>query len=58
MDGGSGHCTGDRDQDYPQEKQMQKSNIAVGGTLANSCEKREAESKGGKERYTHLNSEF
>ena len=25
MDGGSWHCTGDRDQDYPQEKEMQKS---------------------------------
>ena len=44
MDRGSRHCTGDRDQDYPQEKQMQKSNIAVGGTLANHCEK-EKESK-------------
>ena len=28
MDGGSWHCTGDRDQDHPQEKQMQKSKIA------------------------------
>ena len=24
MDGGSWHCTGDRDQDHPQEKEMQK----------------------------------
>ena len=25
MDGGSWHCTGDRDQDHPQEKEMQNS---------------------------------
>ena len=24
MDGGSWHCTGDSDQDHPQEKEMQK----------------------------------
>ena len=24
MDGGSWHCTGGRDEDYPQEKEMQK----------------------------------
>ena len=28
MDGGSGHCTGDRNQDHPQEKEMQKSKMA------------------------------
>ena len=27
--GGSWHCTGDRDQDQPQEKEMQKSKTAV-----------------------------
>ena len=32
--------------------------MAVEGGLTNSCEKREAKSKGGKERYTHLNAEF
>ena len=37
---------------------MQKSKMAVTGGLTNSCEKREAKSKGEKERYTHLNSEF
>ena len=25
VDGGSRHCTGDRDQEHPQEKEMQKS---------------------------------
>ena len=37
---------------------MQKSKMAVWGGLTNSCEKREAKSKGEKERYAHLNAEF
>ena len=45
-------------QDNPQEKEMQKSKMAVWGGLTNSCEKMEAKSKGEKERYTHLNAEF
>ena len=48
----------DRDQDHPHEKEMQKSKIAVWGGLTNSCEKKRSESKGEKERYTHLNAEF
>ena len=32
--------------------------MAVWGGLTKSCERREAKSKGEKERYTHLNSEF
>ena len=32
--------------------------MAVWGGLSNSCEKREAKSKGEKERYKHLNAEF
>ena len=39
MDGGSWHCTGDRNQEHPQEKEMQKSKMAVWGGLTNSCEK-------------------
>ena len=58
MDRGSWHCTGDRNQDHPQEKEMQKSKMAVWGGLTNSCEKRDVKSKGEKERYTHLNAEF
>ena len=38
MDRGSWHCIGDNDQDYPQEKEMQKSKMAVWGGLTNSCE--------------------
>ena len=59
MDGGSWHCTGDRDQDHHQEKEMQKSKMAAWGGLTNSCEKKRSfKSKGEKERYTHLNAEF
>ena len=32
--------------------------MAVWGGLTNSCEKKEAKSKGEKERYKHLNAEF
>ena len=35
-----GHCTGDRDQDHPHGKEMQKSKMAVWGGLTNSLEKR------------------
>ena len=37
---------------------MQKSKMAVWGGLTNNCEKKEAKSKGEKERYKHLNVEF
>ena len=40
MDGGSWHCTGDRDQDHPPKKEMQKGKMAVWGGLTNSCEKK------------------
>ena len=43
MDGGSWNCKGDRNQDHPQEKEMQKSKIAVWGCLTNSCEKKGSE---------------
>ena len=39
-DEGLWHCAGDRDQDHPQEKEMQKSKMAVWGGLTNSCEKK------------------
>ena len=32
--------------------------MAARGDLTNSCEKKRSESKGEKERYTHLNTEF
>ena len=43
MDRGSWHYTGDRDQDHPQEKEMQKRKITVCGGLTNSCEKKTSE---------------
>ena len=48
--------TGDKDQDHPQDKEMQKSKMCIWGGLTNSCEKKK--SKGEKERYKHLNAEF
>ena len=43
MDGGSSHCTGDRDQDHPHGKEIQKSKMVVWGGLTNSCEKKRSE---------------
>ena len=45
MDGGLWHCTGDRDQDHPHGKEMQKSKMAVWGGLTNSCEKKKEKAK-------------
>ena len=48
-----------KDQDHPQEKEMQKGKTVVWGGLTNSWKKRrEVEGKEEKERYTHLNAEF
>ena len=57
MDGGLRHCTGGRDQDHPQEEEMQKGKMAK-EALQISEKRREAKGKGEKERYTHLNVEF
>ena len=58
MDEGLWHCTGDKDQDHHQEKEMQKNKMTVWGGLTNTCEKKRSESKGEKERYTYLSAEF
>ena len=58
MDGGSSHCMEDRDQNHPQEKEMQKAKWLSGEALQIAVKRREAKSKGEKERYTHLNAEF
>ena len=58
MDGGSWHCIGDKNQDHPQEKEMQKGKMVVWGGLQIAEERREATGKGEKEWYTHLNAEF
>ena len=43
MDGGLWHFIGDRNQDHPQEKEMEKSKMAVWGGLTNSCETKRSE---------------
>ena len=58
IDGGSWHCIGGSDQKYPQEKEMQKDKMVVWGGLTNSWEKTRSETKGEKESYIHLNTEF
>ena len=45
-----GHCTGDRDQDHPHGKEMQKRKMAVWGGLKNSCEKKRSKKQRRKER--------
>ena len=57
MEGGSWHCMGDREQDYPQEKEMQKSKMAVWGGLTNSWEKKRRQEQRSKGKI-HLNTEF
>ena len=39
------HCTGDRDQDHPHGKEMQKSKMAVWGGLTNSCQNKRSENQ-------------
>ena len=58
MDGVLWHFTGDRDQDHPQEKEMQKGKMVVWGGLTNSYEKKRSKGKGEKERCTPVNTEF
>ena len=58
MDGGSWHCTGDRNQDYPKKKKCKKAKWLSEEGLQTAVKRREVKSKGEKERYTHLNVEF
>ena len=49
----------DRDQDHPQEKEMQKKAKWLSEEALQMAEKRrDAKSKGEKKRYTHLNADF
>ena len=50
--------TGDRDQDHPHGKEVQKAKWLSGEVLQIAVKRREAKSKGEKERYKHLNAEF
>ena len=58
MDGGSWHRLGGRDQDHPQEKKCKKAKWLSEEGLQIAMRRREMKGKGGKERYTHLNTEF
>ena len=59
MDGGSLHCTGVRDQDYPNGKKKHiKAKWLSGEALQIAVKRREVKGKGEKERYKHLNAEF
>ena len=58
MDGGSWHCTGNRDQDHPHEEEMQKGKRLSEEALQIPLNRSEVKSKEEKERYTHMNAEF
>ena len=58
MDGGSWHCTGNRDQDHPHEEEMQKGKWLSEEALQIPLNRSEVKSKEEKERYTHMNAEF
>ena len=58
MDRGSRHYTGDRDQDHPQERKCKKGKRLSVEALQIAVKRREAKTKGEKERYNHLNAEF
>ena len=50
MDRDSWHCIGDRDQEHPHRKEMQKSKMAIWGGLTNSCEKKRSKKQRRKEK--------
>ena len=58
MDGGLCHCTEDRNQDHPQEREIQKSKMAVWGGLTNSCEKKGSEKQRRKGKIHPFDAEF
>ena len=58
MDRDSWHCTGDRDQDHPPKKWNAEKQNDCEKALQIAVKRTEVKSKGEKERYTHLNSEF
>ena len=56
MDRGSWHCTGIKTS--PKKKKFKKAKWLSEEALQVAVKRREAESKGERERYTHLNAEF
>ena len=57
MAGGSFHCTGGRDQDQPQRKEMQKGKMTI-HSLQIAVNRTETKGKREKKRYTYLNADF
>ena len=53
-----GHCTGDRSKTIPKKKKCKKAKWLSEEALQIAEKRREAKSKGEKERYIHLNAEF
>ena len=58
MDGGAWHCAGGSDEDHPREKEIQKAKWLPEEALQIAVKRREARSKGGMERHSHLNAEL
>ena len=58
MDGGSCHCTGDRNQTIPKKKKCKKAKWLPEEALQRAEKRREAKGKGEKEKYIHLNAAF
>ena len=52
------HCTGDSEQNHPQEKEMQQAKWLSEKALQIAEKGRDVKGKGEKERYTHLNAVF
>ena len=52
------HDIGGRDQDHPQENEMQKAKWLSTEALQIAEKRRKAKGEAEKERYTHLNAEF
>ena len=53
MNGGLKQCTGDRNQDYPHEKEMKKGKWLSEDALQIAEKRRGKKGKGEKERYIH-----
>ena len=58
MDRGLWHCIGERDQDHPKKKKCKKAKWLSEEALQIAVKRREAKSKGEKERYTHMSATF
>ena len=58
MDGGLRHCTGGSDQDHPKKKKCKKAKWLSEEALQLAEKRREAKTKGERERYTQVNTEF